>query len=48
MENDKLPPDIHNDHREWADDTGGAGFYIGVAIWLWICLLLIAAALAVF
>jgi hypothetical protein len=47
VENNKLPSDMPDDHGQWDDDTGGAGFYIGVAVWLWLCLLVVTAAMMV-
>jgi hypothetical protein len=34
-----------DNHVQWDDDTGGAGFYIGFAISLWLCLLAVTAAM---
>ena len=47
MENNKLPSDMPDDHGQWDDDTGGAGFYVGVAIWLWLCLIAVTASIIV-
>lgn len=44
---DNLPPDLPDDFGTWEEDNGGAGFYIGVAIWLWLCLLVVTAAMMV-
>ena len=47
MDNEKLPSDMPEDYIQWDDDTGGAGFYIGVAIWLWLCLIAVTASIIV-